>query len=406
MLERAIFALPASNFRANIGTRGHQEFLVEGCGVSFRRVLLFCHLWAALIASVFLLLLGVTGSFIVYEQEIDRVVNRRLIEVRPTGQPLSLRELFSRLEKLHPGFKVTELAFSRRPDSAYEVYLDPGAGAEGSVVTVDQYTGRELGDARTASTFVNSVHQFHTHLLMAKHREPAKLIVGIASIFLLFLSCSGIVLWWRRKLFRINWSGSGQRINFDLHNMLGVVCSLFLFCFALTGIALTWDGAVSGLIGKVMPLGDMPRRPGLPEHADGEPVLGPDAIVAAAREVLPGAEIDSLSMHPGMPADLRMKFPEDRTPIGRSRVWLDPFTGKALSIWSTRAAPIGFRLSRMWIREIHTGDIFGWPTRLLACLVSLVLPILTITGTLIWWNRSRKLVPFSVAERGNPNNSW
>ena len=88
-----------------------------------------------------------------------------------------------------------------------------------------------------------------------------------------------------------------------------------------------------------------------------------------------------------------MNYPEDRTPIGRSRVWLDPYTGRALSIWSTREAPLGFKISRMWIREIHTGDIFGWPTRLFACVMSLVLPILTITGTLIWWNRSRKMLP-------------
>lgn len=156
------------------------------------------------------------------------------------------------------------------------------------------------------------------------------------------------------------------------------------------------------LIATAVPSGDMPRRPRLPEHADGAPVLGPDAIMAAAREALPGAEIADLSMEPGMPVDLRMNFPEDRTPLGRSRVWLDPFTGKALSVWSTRAAPVGFKLSQMWIREIHTGDIFGWPTRLLACIVSLLLPILTITGTLIWWNRSRKLLPISVDE-ANPD---
>jgi uncharacterized iron-regulated membrane protein len=52
----------------------------------------------------------------------------------------------------------------------------------------------------------------------------------------------------------------------------------------------------------------------------------------------------------------------------------------------------------MWIREIHTGDIFGWPTRILACLMSLALPIAVITGTLVWWNRNRKLLPPKVAE--------
>lgn len=361
--------------------------------MSFRRVLLFCHLWAALIASVFLLLLGVTGSFIVYEREIDGVVNRRLIAVQPNGAPLPLGDLFHRLETAHPGFKVTEVEFSREPDHAYEMYLDPGNEKEGSVVTVDQYTGKELGDARTASTFVNSVHQFHTHLLMDKHRDAAKCILGVASIFLLFLSCSGIILWWRRKLFTINWQGSGKRVNFDLHNVLGVFSSLFLFCFALTGIALTWDGAVSKFINQVTHSGPMPSTPEMSPPLRGAAALGVDEILAAARAALPGAEIDSLSIHGGEPVDLRMRFPENRTPVGRSRVWLDPYTGNVLNVWSTRTASIGFKINRMWTREIHTGDIFGWPTRLLACVMSLVLPILTITGTLIWWNRSRKLVP-------------
>lgn len=361
--------------------------------MSFRRVLLFLHLWAALIAGVFLLLLGVTGSFMVYETEIDHFLNRRLVAVQPAGQPLPLNELFARLEKTHPGYKVTEMVFPREPDSAYEMYLDPGDDAEGAAVMVNQYTGDVLGDAQTANTFVNSVHQFHTHLLMNQHRAAAKLIVGLASIFLLFLSCSGIILWWRRKLFRIHWSASGKRINFDLHNVLGVFCSLFLFCFALTGIALTWDGPVNNLVNRLTHSSDMPRPPRMPAHAADAAPLGPDAILAAAHAALPGAAIDALSLHPGRLADLRMRFPENRTPLGRSRVLLDPYTGKALLVWSTRTAPVGFKISRMWIREIHTGDIFGWPTRLLACLVSLALPILAITGTLVWWNRSRKLVP-------------
>jgi uncharacterized iron-regulated membrane protein len=210
---------------------------------------------------VFLLLLGVTGSFIVYEREVDHVLNRRLVVVQPTGQPLARGELFRRLEQAHPGYKVTEMAFSRQPDIAYEMYLDPGNGVEGPVVTVNQYNGDVLGDVRTANTFVNSVHQFHTHMLMDRHRDAAKLALGIASAFLLFLACSGIILWWRRKLFTINWRGSGKRVNFDLHNMLGVFSSLFLLCFALTGIALTWDGAVSNLVNRLTHSSSMPGKP-------------------------------------------------------------------------------------------------------------------------------------------------
>lgn len=358
----------------------------------FRRVMLLLHLWAGLFAGVFLLLLGATGSFMVYERQIDHVLNRRLVHVEPAAQALSLSELFSRLEKAHPGYRVTEIGFSKQPDLACEVYLDPGNDTEGKVVTVNPYSGEELGDARSANTFVNSVHQFHTHLLMNKNREAGRWIVGIASIFLLFLSCSGIFLWWRRKLITINWRASGKRINFDLHNALGVLSSLFLFCFALTGVALTWDGATSSLVNRLTHSSEMPGRPRMPVPPDGVSALGPDALVAAARAALPGARIDSLSMDPGRPVDVRMQFPEDRTPAGRSRVFLDPFTGNVLSAWSTRTAPLGFKISRLWIREIHTGDIFGWPTQILACVMSLLLPLLTITGTLIWWNRGRKLL--------------
>ena len=368
--------------------------------MAFRRVLLVLHLWAALLASVLLLLLGATGSFLVYEREMDHVLNRRLVAVRPVSQPLTLTELFARLEKSHPGHRVTEIEFSHQPEVADEVYLDSGNGAEGMLMTVDPYTGKALGDARTANSFVNSVHQLHTHLLWDKHRDAARLILGVASLFLLLLSCSGIILWWRRKLFSINWRGRGKRINFDLHNVLGVWSSLFLFLFALTGVAMTWEGAFSNVLNQVLHASPMPERRRMSAPAYGAAALGPDSVITAARAALPGAEIAAVGMAPGKPVDVRMKFPEDRTPLGRSRVLLDPYTGNVLALVSTRTAPLAFKISRMWIREIHTGDIFGWPTRFLACMMSLTLPILTITGTLIWWNRNREFLPASADDLG------
>ena len=146
------------------------------------------------LAGVFLLLLGATGSLLVYEREVDGLLNRRFVAVRPAPPALTLVELFTHLEKSHPGHKVTEIQFSDQLGVADQVYFDPGNGAEGMVMTVDPYTGKALGDARTANTFVRSVHQFHTHLLMDKHREAAKWTLGLASLFLLFLSCSGIIL--------------------------------------------------------------------------------------------------------------------------------------------------------------------------------------------------------------------
>ena len=64
------------------------------------------------------------------------------------------------------------------------------------------------------------------------------------------------------------------------------------------------------------------------------------------------------------------KFPEDRTPAGRSRAYVDQFSGKALLVESTRTAPLGTRILNLK-RSAHTGDIFGAPTQALYFIVSL-----------------------------------
>jgi len=82
------------------------------------------------------------------------------------------------------------------------------------------------------------------------------------------------------------------------------------------------------------------------------------------------------------------RFPEDRTPAGRSRVYLDQFSGKVLLAENTRTAPLGTRILNVK-RSAHTGDIFGAPTQALYFIVSFGIGVQVITGVIIWWN-SRK----------------
>ncbi len=101
----------------------------------------------------------------------------------------------------------------------------------------------------------------------------------------------------------------------------------------------------------------------------------------------------------GNPIRIPLRYPEDRTPAGRTTVMIDPYTGKIVFHLDARSGPLGFRYVKLWNREIHTGDIFGWPTRLLAALVSLLLPVLAVTGPLIWWNRRRNKPSIPAAVR-------
>ena len=48
-----------------------------------RKLLLKLHLWMGSLAAVFLLLLGVTGSLLIFEDPIDHALNPRLSYVQP-----------------------------------------------------------------------------------------------------------------------------------------------------------------------------------------------------------------------------------------------------------------------------------------------------------------------------------
>ena len=90
------------------------------------------------------------------------------------------------------------------------------------------------------------------------------------------------------------------------------------------------------------------------------------------------------------PIRIIMKYPEDRTPSGRTNILIDGWTGEIVSAQTSRTAPIGTRIAKLWNREIHTGDLCGLPTRILACIASLSLPLLAITGPLMWLGRLRR----------------
>jgi hypothetical protein len=116
-----------------------------------------------------------------------------------------------------------------------------------------------------------------------------------------------------------------------------------------------------------------------------------DTEVAAAMEIaraaLPGTFPFQINV-PG-PRDLyaiRSRFPEDLTPGGRSRVLVDQYTGQVLFAESSRTAPAGTRMV-IANRALHTGDIFGLPTKLLMSLASLMAAVQALSGAVMWWKR-------------------
>lgn len=347
--------------------------------------LIVFHRWLALATSVFILILALTGSALVFEGAIDRGLNPQLWRVPPAGQPLSLDTLAARALAGAPR-PLTVITPGRVADRAFQ------AQAGQTQIFLDPYTGRLLG-TREQNDFNRSLprrlHVLHVSLLAGSIGGE---IVGIVTMASLLLVVTGIIIWWRDRLWRIHWSASWKRIAFDMHHSLGIIASLVLFVITASGMVIHYEtfGRAIAKIGAT-PRTPPPRQP--PADSGATPVSF-DAAATAARAALPGASIAfvSLPANAGQPLVVSMRFPEDRTPGGRSRVLLDRYRGTVLMAESTRAAPAGRAINNA-MRSVHTGDILGKPTEVVWLLGALVLASQAISGALMWWNARASRLP-------------
>jgi uncharacterized iron-regulated membrane protein len=346
-----------------------------------RRLLFNLHLYTALIAAVFIVIFGVTGSIMAFEPVIDHLLHWRLAYVTPGAKALSLGEIAVVIAKKFPGEQIAGFELSTKPDLSYRV------GLRSRVVYVNQYTGEVLGVRQGGIDFLGYVHQLHLRLLLLSKPRLGKQIMSWAGVAMLFLAVSGVYLWWPYKRVKVEWRGSAKRVWFDIHNVVGIFSFLFLLTLGATGVVIGFEEHTTPLFYQIT--GSEPAAP--PDVSitppPGAKAIGLDRALEIARAALPGATPFLINApEPKEPYYVRLRFPEDRTPGGRSSVTVDPYTEKVLFAQGSRTAPAGARVVIM-NRAIHTGDIFGIPSKTLALLVSLLLALQVVSGVMMWWKR-------------------
>jgi uncharacterized iron-regulated membrane protein len=350
------------------------------------RVWLTLHQWIGLAGALFIMIMGFTGSALVFENEIDRALHPSTSYVTPQGQPLPIAELVARANAANSKDPVGGVHIADKPDQAYEL----SARARRSIF-INQYTGEILGVRDREQSVARFLHLLHTRFVAGQIGEW---IAGWFTVLMLFLAISGIVLWWPRKIVSVKNGVSWKRTNFDLHNVLGFYSSIVMFFIAFTAVLIAFEGTMDPL---VLTLNGRAHGAAAVEPAtlQSTPVPGatripPDEALRIADQALPGARASNINVPASPRAIYRIlaKFPEDRTPAGRSRIYIDQFSGKVLLVENTRTAPLGTRILNLK-RSAHTGDIFGAPTQALYFVVSFGVGVQVLTGVLVWWN-SRK----------------
>lgn len=346
-----------------------------------RKLLLTLHRWAGLTLGIIIFVVAVTGSSLVFENDIDAVLNSDLAFAKTAGPSrVSLNAAVEAIRKAFPddpptGIRVVPLGF-RVENRAIDVSLKSGLAAY-----VNPTTGEVLGK-RSREGFARFLHLVHTRLVAG---QTGEYIVGAVTAVTFLMSLSGLYLWWPRKVFSLKKTGSWRRTNLDLHHVLGLYSALVMIVITLSGVIIAFetftDPMLRKLDSKPAPLSDQASTP-----IEGGHPITVDEAVRLANAALPGAVTTSINLPPPGKAVYRalMKFPEDRTPAGRSRVAIDQWNGQVLQKINTREAEMGTAINNLK-RSLHTGDIFGWPTQLLYFVASLMVAGQVITGFLMWW---------------------
>jgi uncharacterized iron-regulated membrane protein len=223
--------------------------------VWLRKALFQVHLWTGIGLGLYILLMSVTGSALIFRRDLTRSLAREPRVAVGPGARMSEDQLRQAAQRTYPDYHVTEVWFRKNPDQAAEVRLARG-GAELRRL-FNPYTGADLGDSvRWSFRFVLWLADLHDNLLLAKSGRALNATGGILTLLLIL---TGAVIWWPgvdtwRRSLSFRWRTNPKGFNWTLHSALGFWTFLFLFMWAISGVYLSIPGAFNNAVDFFEPL--------------------------------------------------------------------------------------------------------------------------------------------------------
>jgi uncharacterized iron-regulated membrane protein len=356
-----------------------------------RAILLRIHLYLGLAAAVFLLIPGLTGSVMAFENDVDHWLHPGLFYVTPGARPLPERTLIRAAEQRFAPARVASVQVLRAANLVRVMQMTGGLK-----VFVSPYDASIPGTVRGAfvsDTIMGAIHQIHLRLVPDPRSAPrlgefGQKAISLAGLFLCFLVPPGVILFVRTRRTTIKWSASWFRILFDTHHVVGVYAAMFLLIAAFTGIMIGFDSG-ERIIYSVTHSEPPSRMPPVYSAViGGAAPITADRAIEISRAFMPGTTVAGIIVPLGPRAvhTILLRFPEDTSETVHSGVLLDQYSGKVLQARNFLTDSFGYRAIR-FNRSIHTGDLWGTPGHILVSVSSLALVAMVITGLVIWWKK-------------------
>jgi uncharacterized iron-regulated membrane protein len=193
------------------------------------------HLWSGIGVGLYVLFVSVTGSVLVFRNELAAAATPEPIILTRSGARLSDEKLKEVIRRAYHGYSIT-ITHALNPDEAVEISLE--RGTERQARLFDPYTGRDLGDAVPMGLrAIGKLLDLHDDLLAG---STGRRVNGFGALLLVLLSLSGIVVWWPgikrwRRSLTVHRNVGWRRFTWDLHSMIGFWGLGCIAMFALSG---------------------------------------------------------------------------------------------------------------------------------------------------------------------------
>jgi uncharacterized iron-regulated membrane protein len=356
------------------------------------------HRWVGLTLAGFLAIAGLTGSLIVFDQELDRALNPELFEVPGSAARLSPSTLAAHVEAQLPGAHVTLLSLPPRGQSSQLWVVPTGRALGYDQVFADPANGKVLGKRQwgeaglSRAQLMPMIYLFH-YSLKLPGMWGIFLMGGVACLWTIDCFVAFILTLPRGTPFWKKWSLSwtikpnagAYRFNFDLHRAGGLWLWALLLILATSGVGLNLPSQVFRPILKSLTtlsptLADLPAAKPHPAKlsfddalrlAEAQPHTAPIVPQWLARS--PGTITLSYTTASGNGLD----------GFGLSTLVFDDVSGTLRfrqEAGHGRAADLYAGLQY----QLHTGRILGWPGRIAVCVLGLAVAMLSVTGVVIW----------------------
>lgn len=345
----------------------------------WRKQIFKVHRLTGLIVGIMLLFASITGSILVFSDEIEETVHHNTYHITPGQQR---KPLFELLENANKALRSSNpyLFFVRLPQKPeepaiiraeytpdYKVYL-----------FMDPYTGQVVHQHSNTGYLTGYMLYLHFTLMSGETGARIMLIVGILLLLSIltgiwvYRNAIGKVLSFRVKL---EWGNRTRRWR-NLHRIIGVWALLFNLLIAFTGVMIEL---------KVL---DARKKPDA--NITGAPApTNYEALLEKAGAQIPGFK--AMGIRPGKktgdPVRILGHAGESSFWGGySSSVFIDAATGNVKKTVNFSHATAGDKFNAA-IAPLHFGNYGGIPVKVLYSLFALTPGILSLSGFLIWYRR-------------------